>query len=112
LYDALKDRQRAAAAYRRAIECNDGAWEPLNNLGLLRLEEGTPESLREARSLLERAAHLDRGKDPAPVRYNLALACLRLGDELGARRAVKELLQRAPPEHPLAREAARLLRAA
>ncbi len=112
LADALRDVAGARAAYRAAIALNPCAWEPLNNLATGLLEEGTPASLTEARALLERAARLQRGAEGVLARYNLVLACWRLGDLAAARAAGRELCAFAPPEHPLAGEARRLLRLA
>lgn len=110
LYDALRDRQRARASYRRAVQLNPAAWEPLNNLATGLLEEGTPASLLEARALLERSVRLLSREDEVTARYNLVLASWRLGETEAARATARELLARAPLEHPLARETHRLLR--
>jgi tetratricopeptide (TPR) repeat protein len=112
LYDALKDKREAKKEYRAAIECDRGAWEPLNNLSIMLLEEGTPEAVSEARALLDRAARLGMRGDTILVRYNLALACFKLGDFAGARRAAQELLKLAPADHPMVNEAHRVLKVA
>lgn len=112
LFDALKDKRTAKKEYRAAIECDRSAWEPLNNLAIMLLEEGTPAALTEARTLLDRAARLGNRGDAILVRYNLALACFKLGDLGGARRAAQELLKLAPPNHPMANEAQRVLKIA
>ena len=88
------------------------AWEPLNNLAIMLLEEGTKESLTEARILLDRAIRLGTKGDAVIIRYNLALACYRLGDVVGTRRAAQELLKLAPIDHPMATEAHRVLKLA
>lgn len=112
LYDAVKDRAAAKKAYRAAMVAEPRAWEPLNNLAILLLEEGTPEGLAEARRLLERSLRLGATNDAVMTHYNLALACYRLGDLAGMKRAALELLKRAPPEHPMATEAHRVLKLA
>ena len=112
LFDAVKDKPAAKKAYRKAIECDQLFWEPLNNLAIMLLEEGTPSSLTEARTLLERAIRLGTRGDAIVVRYNLALACYRLGDLVGTQRAAKELLKLAPVDHPMATEAHRVLKLA
>lgn len=112
LADALKDKKEARRCYRAAIVANPLAWEPLNNLAIMLLEEGGAESLKEARTLLDRAIRLGTAPDAIVVRYNLALACFRLGDKLGTRRAAQELLKLAPVDHPMAAEAQRVLKLA
>lgn len=112
IFDALKDINAAKKSYRAAIACEPLAWEPLNNLAIMLLEEGTPAALTEARSLLDRAIRLGTRGDAILVRYNLALACYRLGDLPGTRRAAQELLKLAPTDHPMATEAHRVLKLA
>ena len=112
LFDALKDKAAAKKSYRSAITCDPLAWEPLNNLAIMLLEEGTPAALTEARSLLDRAIRLGTRGDAIVIRYNLALACYRLGDLVGVRRAAQELLKLAPVDHPMATEAHRVLKLA
>lgn len=112
IFDALKDKVAAKKAYRAAIECDELAWGPLNNLAIMLLEEGTPAALTEARSLLDRAMRLGNKGDAILVRYNLALACYRLGDLAGTRRAAQELLKLSPVDHPMATEAHRVLKLA
>ncbi len=112
LYDAVKDKAAAKQSYREAIACDGAAWEPLNNLATMLLEEGTQAAVEEARRLLDRAARVGTRGDAVLVRYNLALACFKLGDLAGARRAAQELLKLAPPDHPMATEAQRVLKVA
>ena len=112
LYDALRNKAAAKKSYRAAIACDVLAWEPLNNLAIMLLEEGTPAALTEARTLLDRAIRLGNKGDAILVRYNLALACYRLGDLVGTRRAAQELLKLAPVDHPMATEAHRVLKLA
>ncbi|MFZ5443635.1 MAG: tetratricopeptide repeat protein [Myxococcota bacterium] len=112
LFDAVKNRKAAKASYRKAIECDLMAWEPVNNLAIILLEEGTPTALKEAKDLLARASRLPLSGDAIIIRYNLSLACYRLGDLEGSKRAAQELLKLAPPEHPMANEARRVLKIA
>lgn len=112
LADAIKDKKEAKRRYRAAITANPMAWEPLNNLAIMLLEEGGPEQLREARTLLDRAVRLGTAPDAIVTRYNLALACFRLGDKVGTRRAAQELLKLAPVDHPMATEAQRVMKLA
>lgn len=112
LFDAVKNRKAAKASYRKAIECDLMAWEPVNNLAIILLEEGSPAALKEAKDLLARAARIPLQGDAIIIRYNLALACYRLGDVEGSRRAAQELLKLAPPDHPMSHEAKRVLKIA
>lgn len=112
LFDAIKDFDMAKTEYRAAIACDSSAWEPRNNLAIMLLEEGTQDALVEARTLLEGALRNQHKGDAVLVHYNLALACYRLGDAAGTRRAAQELLKRAPVDHPMAAEAQRVLKLA
>jgi tetratricopeptide (TPR) repeat protein len=112
LYDALRLEPAAKNAYRAAIRCEPRAWEPINNLAVMLLEEGTPDALREARKFLEQAIGLEATGDAVMAHYNLALACFRLGDVPATRRAALSLLKLAPPDHPMAVEAHRVLKVA
>lgn len=107
-----KDREKAKQAYRAAITCDEAAWEPINNLAVMLLEDGSPEALKEARRMLDRASAFNTRGDAVLIQYNLALTCLRLGDKSGGRRAAQELLRVAPKEHPMVIEANRVLKAA
>ncbi|MFT3706733.1 MAG: tetratricopeptide repeat protein [Archangium sp.] len=112
LSDAIKDKQHAMKCYRAAMAANAHAWEPLNNLAIMLLETGTKKAAEEAKLLLERAIRLGIGPDAVVTHYNLSLAYLKLGELAAVRRTAQHLLKVAPPEHPMATEAARLLRAA
>lgn len=112
LSDALKDKAHAKKCYRAAINANPHAWEPLNNLAIMLLEEGSKRATDEAKTLLERAVRNGVTRDAIVTHYNLALAHLKLGDSYSARRVAKQLLELAPAEHPMAGEAQRLLKAA
>lgn len=111
LSDAIKDKKHAKKCYRAAIDANPHAWEPLNNLAIMLLEEGTKKAVEEAKSLLERAVRYGVSPDAVVTHYNLALAHLKLGDSFSARRIAKELLKIAPADHPMAGEAQRMLKA-
>lgn len=112
LFDALRRREAAKAAYRQAIDCEPRAWEPINNLAVILLEEGTPAALKQARLLLELAIALESTGDAVMAHYNLALVCYRLGDTAATQRVARELLKLAPAEHPMAIEAKRVLKLA
>ena len=110
--ESTRDVTEARRCYRSSISIDPHAWEPLNNLALSLLEEGSPEALREARVLLDRAIRLGSAPDAIVTRYNLALACIKLGDKAGAKAAANELLKSAPAEHPMATQARRVLKLA
>lgn len=110
--DALRRPKLAKAHYRRAMEANPNAWEPLNNLAVLLLEEGTAVSTREARLLLDRAVRFRLTPDAVMTHYNLAITCLKLGDVGAAQRSARELLKLTPGDHPMATEARRILKVA
>ena len=112
VYELNKQAEQARHAYRAAIESDERAWEPVNNLAVMLLEDGSKEALKEARHLLDRASAFTVRGDAVLIQYNLALACFRLGDKIGTRRAAQELLRIAPREHPMVVEATRVLRAA
>jgi tetratricopeptide (TPR) repeat protein len=112
LFDAVKDRAAAKKAYRAAMVAEPTAWEPLNNLAIILLEEGTTETVNEARLLLDRAIRLGATSDAIVTHYNLALACHRLGDVEGMKRAAIDLLKQAPADHPMVFEARRVLKLA
>ncbi|MFO0594225.1 MAG: tetratricopeptide repeat protein [Myxococcaceae bacterium] len=112
LADALRQPAKAKRSYRAALRINPLAWEPMNNLAIVLLEEGTADALREARTLLDQAIRFELTPDSVITHYNLALACLRLGDGDAARRHATNLLKLAPTDHPMATEAQRLLRVA
>lgn len=91
IYDALKLRDAAMAAYRTAIRYGEQAWEPRNNLATMLLEEKKLPSAREAQRLLEEA--LDRGapEETLDARYNLALAQWQLGERRASERSAREV---------------------
>lgn len=110
--ETTHDVTEARRCYRASVTADPLAWEPLNNLAISLLEEGSPEALREARVLLDRAIRLGSTPDAIVTRYNLALACLKLGDKSGARNAANELIKSAPADHPMAAQARRVLKLA
>ncbi len=107
LADLEGDVTAARETWRRAAAAAPLAWEPLNNLAVSLLGEGSAAALGEARTLLTRAVSL--GTNPeSKVQYNLALTCLKLGDRAGARAAAEALLNDAPADHPLTAQAHRV----
>lgn len=112
VYERSKNTANAKKAYRAAIAADENAWEPVNNLAVLLLEEGTPAALDEARKILDHAARLGTRGDAIAIFYNLALVCFRLGDKSSGKRAAQELIKIAPREHPMVTEANRVLKAA
>jgi tetratricopeptide (TPR) repeat protein len=110
--DAMRLRKVAQKHYRAALQANPGAWEPLNNLAVNLLEEGSASAVKEARLLLERAVTFRLTPDAVMTHYNLAITCLKLGELGAARRSARELLRLAPTDHPMAAEAHRILKVA
>jgi tetratricopeptide (TPR) repeat protein len=109
IYDALRMRDPAKAAYRNAIAHGPKAWEPRNNLATMLLEERTPASSREARLLLEQALALGPTADTLDARYNLALAHWQLGEKGASERAAREVAA-VPVERPVVSNARRFLK--
>lgn len=110
--DSLKLRKLAQKHYRAALAANPGAWEPLNNLAVTLLEDGSAPAVKEARLLLERAVTSRMTPDAVMTHYNLAITCLKLGDVSAAQRSARALIRLAPVEHPMSAEAHRILKVA
>jgi tetratricopeptide (TPR) repeat protein len=85
------DLDGAEAAFRKALELDPTAFDPLLWLGTLLREEG---KLPEARSRLEQANQL-RPKE-IRVRYQFALLCSDEGDDKRAAALLKDLIKDAP----------------
>ncbi|MFL5345299.1 MAG: tetratricopeptide repeat protein [Hyalangium sp.] len=102
------DPEGAMAAWRAAMELDPADWGPANNLGnlLLRTPE-LPDSVKHAREVLEEAVR--RAPERPEPRINLAVACMRLGDEAKAKELAKELLGRGPTLDASIREQAERL---
>src|SRR5215467_3430315 len=85
------DLDGAEAAFRKSLELDPTAFDPLLWLGTLLREEG---QLPEARSRLEQANQL-RPKE-IRVRYQFALLCSDEGDDKRAAALLKDLIKDAP----------------
>ena len=85
------DLDGAEAAFRKSLELDPTAFDPLLWLGTLLREEG---QLPEARSRLEQANQL-RPKE-IRVRYQFALLCSDEGDDKRAAALLKNLIKDAP----------------
>lgn len=109
VYETLKLRELALHAYRNAAMLAPDEWEPKNNLATLLLELDGPSAAREARELLEAAVQTA----PEPKRFmphfNLAIACLKLGDRTTSERHAREALDTVPASHALAPDAKRFM---
>src|SRR5262249_34054032 len=77
----------AISAYRTAIAHNPKLAAAYNNLGSLYLQTG---ELSQALSSLETARKLE--PDASHIRYNLAIARLRIGDRAGAIQALQQAI--------------------
>lgn len=106
IYDALRLREPAKVAYRRAIELG-GGWEPANNLGVLLMEGGSKAELLEAKERL--AAAVQRFPSATRARYNLALVYAKLGDRPASEREAREVVRRGPAEDSCVADAKRLV---
>jgi Flp pilus assembly protein TadD len=91
IYEAMRLFSAARVAYRMAISNGPRAWQPLNNLAVLLLEENG--GAREAKHLLQEALALGPPSDTLEARYNLALACFKLGELGSAERAAREVAE-------------------
>ncbi len=92
IYELLKLPTAAAVAYRLAIQFDPTLWEPYNNLALLLLEDSNNSRVGEAKALLQRAIEIAPEAHRAEVTYNLALACVRLGDLQTSQALVRQAL--------------------
>lgn len=109
IYETLRLRGPAQVAYRTAVALTDREWRPRNNLGTLLLEEGSPAAIREAQALLEQACALASEAERFVPRYNLALACWKLGERAASERHAREAAHLGPAGDPTVAEARRFL---
>jgi Flp pilus assembly protein TadD len=96
----------ARVAYRMAISNGPKAWQPRNNLAVLMLEEKG--GAKEAKALLLEALALGSLSETLEARYNLALACWKLGEMGAAEHAAREVAA-SPLELPVVANAKRFL---
>lgn len=78
------DRAGAVRAWKRAVQEDGGAWEAMNNLAWVALEEGR---LAEARAWMDRAMENDEARGRSGVWDTEAAVRRAEGDEEGAREA-------------------------
>lgn len=107
IYEAMRLFSAARVAYRMAISNGPKAWQPLNNLAVLLLEEKG--GAREAKVLLQEALALGPAEDTLDARYNLALACFKLGEVGAAERAAREVAA-SPKDLPVVTNAKNFLK--
>jgi len=107
LYEAVPKDAEAEAAYGKAIELAPAEWKPLANLGALLVQGTDADKHAEAVKLLEKASTL-APKDELRPRYNLALACARLGKIDKALEHARAVKKAAPPGSAMAVEGAKL----
>lgn len=107
LYDAVPDEAKAVDAYSKALAIVPDNWKVLMNLATTYLQgEGKPK-WEEAKKLLEKALTVAPPTEYR-VKYNLALAHVRLGDRAAALTIAREIQQKAPPNDPMFGEAKKL----
>lgn len=109
VYETLKLRDLALHAYRNAVMLAPDEWEPKNNLATLLLELDGPSATREARELLEEAVKAAPMPNRFMPHFNLAIACLKLGDRTTSERHAREALTTVPASHVLAPDAKRFM---
>lgn len=107
VYDAVPDEAKAVEAYQKALKAQPNNWRVLMNLAGTLLQTDDKAKWREARDLLEKAI----GHTPAGeyrVKYNLALAHVRMGEDGKALALAKEIQQKAAPNDEMQAEAKKL----
>lgn len=107
LYDAVPDEAKAVEAYKNALKIAPDNWKVLMNLATTLLQTESKPKWEEARKLLEKALTVAPSAD-FRVKYNLALAHVRLGDRVSALALAKEIQQKAAPNDPMVAEAKKL----
>lgn len=107
LYDAVPDEAKAVDAYQQALAIAPDNWKVLMNLATTLLQGEGKAKWEEAKKLLEKALTVAPPTEHR-VKYNLALAHVRLGDRAAALALARELQQKAPPNDPMFGEAKKL----
>lgn len=107
LYDAVPDEAKAVDAYKKALAIVPDNWKVLMNLATTYLQGEGKAKWEEAKKLLEKALTVAPPGD-FRVKYNLALAHVRLGDRAAALALAREIQQKAPPNEPMFAEARKL----
>jgi Flp pilus assembly protein TadD len=108
-YEARHELAKAVRAYEQAMELDASDWAAPNNLGqlLLRNPSATPEEVARAVSLFEEAVR--RRPSQLEPKLNLALACLRAGQNARSLELADALLAEPMPlQHPIRMQAERL----
>lgn len=108
LFAATDALELAERAYRQAMALDSTEWKPLLNLATMLLEGTDPERYPEALALLDKASLL-APEDEWRIPYDRALALTRLGRRAEALAAAAAIVKAAPAEHPISREARRLV---
>jgi protein O-GlcNAc transferase len=101
LYDALHWPREAQHEYEMAAQFNASAWEPLNNLGILLLEDDSPKGAQAAKTVLEKCVKLVPQAESIKPLYNLALAHVKLGEKPQARVVLARAQSSAKPSEAL-----------
>jgi Flp pilus assembly protein TadD len=107
LYAACDLTDKAEQQYRLAIQLNEQAWEPLNNLALLLLAQITTNAHREALQILQQAQTI-MPSEPS-IQLNLALAYLKNQQTVEARDILQALLNTSDLPVDIAEQARQLL---
>ncbi len=107
LYDAVPDEAKAVDAYKKSLAIAPDNWRVLMNLATTLLQGDGKAKWEEAKKLLEKALPVAPAGD-FRVKYNLALAHVRLGDRAAALALAKEIQQHAPASDPMVAEAKKL----
>ena len=107
LYDAIPDEAKAEDAYRQAVAAAPDNWKVLMNFATALVQTEVKAKHQEAKTLLLKA----QGHAPAGewrVHYNLALAHVRLGENVEALALAREIQTRAAGNDPMVAEAKKL----
>lgn len=109
IYETMRLRDLATHAYRNAAELAPNEWQPKNNLATLLLEHDELGTTLEARRLLENAVSAAPPGERFMPQFNLALACLKLGERATSEHHAREAVRIAPSSHSVAETAKRFL---
>ena len=110
IYETLRLFELAEHAYRNAVALAPKEWQPKNNLATLLLERHSVQATSEARALLSAAVALAPEADQFMPEFNLALACMKLGDRLASARHARAAAVNVPKSHALAVTTAEFLK--
>ncbi|MDY0058892.1 MAG: tetratricopeptide repeat protein [Myxococcota bacterium] len=107
LAEGKGEPEEAARLFTRACAVAPAAWEPRNDLALLKMSSNDPAQVQQAIALLREAAEL-APLEPA-VALNLAMAWLMLGGGDEATPLLRKVQKLTPEGHPHNATATRLL---